>query len=188
MARLHTPKAKISRHFPSLDNYLPNFNASKIFEENLHPPHVVEFEFYLYELASLRPGIDIAIGKFPGLLSLLKTCKNSNGAVYRGGFKKIELLLSRAVLVTGKALALCGTVNYTCLRPRVDILMINAESITELYRLGGSIDSLSSFTHIATYKLANGRLVLDTKEEITTLLRNSSIQSRSTARHLSSYT
>ncbi|KAI9646476.1 hypothetical protein NHQ30_004469 [Ciborinia camelliae] len=164
----------ISRHTPQSPKtfhrfrHLPIEIQCKIFEESLPSPCLLDFDFSLgwsilnrfTKLMSIKTNIC----KFPGVLSLLETCRDSNDWIYHVGFKKLELFLPEAgqtykwstktqklntTYYYSWEKALSHSVNYSYIRPSLDTFLVNMVDLVMLYQVGGSISHLSSLTHIA---------------------------------------
>ncbi|KAJ8064240.1 hypothetical protein OCU04_006587 [Sclerotinia nivalis] len=138
-------------NFPQFTKLPPEIQCM-IFERTLPPPHILNFAFRV-----IRPnddqevtGIHSDIAKFPGNLSLLETCQISKDTVYRA-FRKIELFPFKTDHPVHLTRLHPGTLSYSYMRPSVDIFMCSAMAITDLYKYGGSIGSISSLTRIATH-------------------------------------
>ncbi|KAF7957302.1 hypothetical protein EAE96_002889 [Botrytis aclada] len=124
-----------------------------IFEQALPPPQVLNFRFWIHRK---RGGFtDItnfgsALAKFPGVSSLLESCKTANETMHRrAGFEKIELFRppTRHFLDTTEIIP--DTLTYMYLRPSIDVFMVSIDSFVRLYQLGGSIGSLCKIEQLA---------------------------------------
>ncbi|TGO34359.1 hypothetical protein BHYA_0200g00040 [Botrytis hyacinthi] len=91
-----------------------------------------------------------ALAKFPGVSSLLETCKASNETMHRrAGLERIELFRPPARHFLDTTETLPDTLNYMYFRPSVDIFMVGIDSLVRLYQLGGSTGSLCNIEQIA---------------------------------------
>ncbi|KAF7867075.1 uncharacterized protein EAF02_009861 [Botrytis sinoallii] len=124
-----------------------------IFEQALPPSQVLNFRFWIHRK---RGGFtDIinfgsALAKFPGVSSLLETCKASNDTMHhRAGLEKIELFRPPVRHFLDTTETLPDTLNYMYLRPSIDIFMVSIDSLVRLYQLGGSIGSLCKIEQLA---------------------------------------
>lgn len=144
-----------------------------VFEQTLPAARILDFSFRVSRKCFFRgladeirntTYISSAIRKYPGVLSLLETCQESNSAIYRSGFEKFEIFLPGA----GQSSEVSTTIEkpdgtkhhfhfhtpenslqYSYLRPNIDTLMVPVESFSDLYELGGSVGNLSCITHLA---------------------------------------
>ncbi|KAF7903938.1 hypothetical protein EAF00_001272 [Botryotinia globosa] len=144
-----------------------------IFEQALPPPQVLNFRFWIHRK---RGGFtDIinfgsALAKFPGVSSLLETCKVSNETMHRrAGLERIELFGPPARHFLDTTETLPHTLNYIYLRPSVDIFMVGIDSLVRLYQLGGSIGSLCNIEQLAVTGIDYNLFDDCDDEEITTL-------------------
>ncbi|KAF7915436.1 hypothetical protein BELL_0598g00040 [Botrytis elliptica] len=124
-----------------------------IFEQALPPSQVLNFRFWIHRK---RGGFtDIinfgsALAKFPGVSSLLETCKASNDTMHRrAGLEKIELFRPPVRHFLDTTETLPDTLNYMYLRPSIDVFMVSIDSLVRLYQLGGSIGSLCNIEQLA---------------------------------------
>ncbi|TGO55289.1 hypothetical protein BOTNAR_0248g00040 [Botryotinia narcissicola] len=126
-----------------------------IFEQALPPPQVMNFRFWIHRKRGGFTHITIfgsALAKFPGVSSLLETCKASNETMHRrAGLERTELFgpPARHFLDTTETLPDTLKLDYMYLRHSVDIFMVGIDSLVRLYQLGGSIDSLCNIEQIA---------------------------------------
>ncbi|KAF7909178.1 uncharacterized protein EAE98_012257 [Botrytis deweyae] len=88
--------------------------------------------------------------KFPGLFSLLNTCRVSNESVHRhGGFVRIKSNYGRAY-PTKTSQMYYAFVHYDYLRPNHDVFLLNYYNLIESHPISVSID-LQSFTHLVLH-------------------------------------
>ncbi|QSZ35738.1 hypothetical protein DSL72_006860 [Monilinia vaccinii-corymbosi] len=135
-----------------------------IFKQNLPPSYILDFYFKVRRITGSDTVVYCDISTFPGLLSLLETCKISNDTVYRAGFKKVEVILPGANDSSVERIWAKGSdgdnnlyyfkvqterFNYSYMRPSVDVLLVCATEFAQLHKIGGSIGLLSSLSHIA---------------------------------------
>ncbi|TGO20750.1 hypothetical protein BPAE_0268g00040 [Botrytis paeoniae] len=176
------PRFKMSSfadHLKSNPTIFPQFSQfpleiqCMIFEQALPPPQVMNFRFWIHRK---RGGFtDIinfgsALAKFPGVSSLLETCRASNYTMHRrDGLEKIELFRppTRHFLDTTETIP--DTLNYLYLRPSIDIFMVSIDNLVRLYQLGGSIGSLCNIEQLAVTGIDHNLFDDCDDEEITTL-------------------